>query len=129
MTLGAPGDVAFPTPQDRQSVVRTIVQSQWGEPAGPRGRLYAVAESLDFSSPFGNSTYGTWAVGGELQREWAVAPGRVLAGGLELQRQSLDAVVFGSAILREATVGAVYLQYDAALSPRMLASTALRVDR
>ncbi|OFX15314.1 MAG: hypothetical protein A2V59_09180 [Armatimonadetes bacterium RBG_19FT_COMBO_69_19] len=129
MELGTPGDVAFPTPQDRQSVVRTIVQSQWGDPAGPaRGRLYAVAESLGFSSPTGNSTYATWAVGGELQREWPVAPGRVLAGGLELQRQNLDAVVFGSAVLRETVVGAAYLEFDAALSSRLLVSTAVRVD-
>jgi len=129
MDLGTPGDVALPTPLDRQSLVRTILQSQWGAGVDPvRGRVYYIAERLGFSSSFGTSTYASWIIGGEIQRQWDIAPGRVLVGGLEMQRQSLDALVFGSSILRDAALGAGYLQYDAALSARSLASFAVRVD-
>jgi len=129
MDLGTPGDVAMPTPQDRQSLVRTILQSQWGAGADPaRGRVYYIAERLGFSSPFGTSTYASSIIGGEVQRQWELAPGRVLVGGLEMQRQRLDALVFGTSIIRDAALGAGYLQYDAALSARSLASFAVRVD-
>jgi len=129
MDLGTPGDVAAPTPQDRQALARTVVQSQLGAPSGPvRGRVYAVGEHLAFSSPFGASTYDSSVAGGEVQRQWELAPGRALVGGLEVQRQRLDALVFGSPILQAATTGAAYLQYDAAFSPRSLASLAVRVD-
>jgi len=127
--LGTPGDVAFPTPQDRQAFSRTLVQSQWGAAASPvRARAYALAESLRFTSPFGSSTYSSTVFGGELQRQWDVAPGRVVVAGLEGQRQTLEATVFGSPIAQQATIGAGYLQYDAVVSPRVLASTALRLD-
>lgn len=129
MALGTPGDVAMPTPADRQSLVRTILQSQWGAASDPdRGRAYYIAERLDFSSPFGTSTYASSIIGGEVQRQWELAPGRILVGGLEMQRQRLDAMVFGSSILRDATLGAGYLQYDAALSAPSLASFAVRAD-
>jgi vitamin B12 transporter len=129
MALGTPGDVAMPTPTDRQSLIRTILQSQWGAGADPaRGRAYYIAERLDFLSSFGTSTYASSIIGGEVQRQWELAPGRILVGGLEMQRQRLDALVFGSSILRDAMLGAGYLQYDAALSARSLASFAIRVD-
>ncbi|MGH2399390.1 MAG: TonB-dependent receptor plug domain-containing protein [bacterium] len=129
MHVGTPGDIAFPTPQDRQSLERTILQSQWGTGTdSSRGRLYYVTEQLDFSSPFGASAYASSILGGEIQRQWDLAPGRVLVGGLEMQRQQLDALVFGSSIIRDAVLGAGYLQYDAALSARSLASFAVRVD-
>ena len=129
LDLGTPGDAAFPTPQDRQAVIRTVVQSQWGDPTSPlRGRLYALSESLRFTSPLGSSTYGSTVFGGELQRQWEVGPGRVLVAGLEGQRQALEATIFGSPIVQQATVGAGYLQYDAVLSARTLVSTALRLD-
>ncbi|MDR7499421.1 MAG: TonB-dependent receptor [Armatimonadota bacterium] len=127
--LGTPGDVAFPTPQDRQAFSRTLVQAQWGGAASPaRGRAYALTEFLRFTSPFGSSTYNSTVVGAEVQRQWEIGPGRVVVGGLEGQRQALEAAVFGSPIAQQATLGAGYLQYDAVLSRRALASTALRLD-
>lgn len=127
MHLGTPGDVALPTPQDRQSLTRTLAQAQWTT-GGTRGRLFAVAESLGFTSPFGDGTYRSLVLGGELQREWDLGAGRVLVGGLELQRQALNALVFGSPIAADVTVAAGYLQLDTILSPRGLGSLAVRVD-
>lgn len=129
LDLGTPGDTAFPTPQDRQSVVRTLGQFQWGGAEGPwRGRLYGGVESLTFTSPFGSSTFSSVVTGGSLQRQWDLGPARVLVVGLEGRRQTLDAAVSGSPIVQEASLGAGFVQFDAALSPRALLSTALRVD-
>lgn len=126
--LGTPGDIALPTPQDRQSLTRTLAQANWTNDSAGRGRLYAVAESLVFTSPFGTSTYRSLVTGGELQRQWDLSPGRVLVGGLEIQRQALDALVFGSSIVQDATAAAAYLQADTVLSGRGLASAAVRLD-
>jgi len=124
---GTPGDIALPTPSDRQSTARTVLQGQWGGAAG-RGRVYYTAESLIFQTPFGPSRYRAALIGGELQRQWQLTPARILVAGAELQGQRLDAEVFGSPLQEDALIGAAYLQYDAALSSRALVSAGLRLD-
>ncbi|HEY6104317.1 MAG TPA: TonB-dependent receptor [bacterium] len=126
--LGTPGDVAAPTPFDRQSSDRTVVQGQWTAGEAVRARAYYTAETLVFATPFGSSTYRASLAGGEWQRQWSVGPQRVVVVGLEVASQRLDASVFGSAIVEDAVVGAGYVQYDAALSPRLLASVGARFD-
>lgn len=127
-SLGSPGDASAPTPLDRQSSVRTVVQGQW--PAGPsqRVRLFYTAERLVFDTPFGTSTYTAVLAGGEWQRQWMLAPARILVAGVEAQGQRLDAEIFGSPIGESAVTAAGYLQYDAALSARALASIGVRLD-
>ena len=129
--LGIPGDIASPTPNDRQSERRTLLQIESGstDRTGPWGRVYYVADSLAaFSASFGTDTYYSTVVGGEWQRVWQLGSRRVLTGGIEVQRQALDAVVAGSPIVENATIGAGYLQYDAAISDRALASLGARLD-
>lgn len=125
---GTPGDVMAPTPLDRQSSTRTVIQGQWTRGDSGRGRAYYSAETLSFLTPFGTSTYRAALVGGELQAQWQLRPQRVLVGGVEVQAERLDAEVFGSPIREGAVLGAAYLQYDAALSPRSLVSLGLRLD-
>ncbi len=126
--LGVPGDTAFPTPTDRQSERRTILQLTRGSPQdAASARLYYVSDDFTFTSAFGASTYASRLLGGEAQRRWQTAAG-LLTAGLEAQRPSLDALVFGSPIVADATVAAGYVQYDAALTDRALASVGLRVD-
>ncbi len=129
--LGTPGDIASPTPNDRQAERRTLLQveSQRPDGTGPRGRLYYVSDYLTFvSPPFGSSTYSSSVLGGELQRAWELRPGRLLTAGLEAQRQRLDALSFGSPTTGEAVIGAGYLQYDAVISARTLSSVGIRLD-
>ncbi|HXF82768.1 MAG TPA: TonB-dependent receptor [bacterium] len=127
--VGTPGDVAFPTPQDRQALIRSLGQFEWGGADDPwRVRLSGGTESLTFASPFGGSTFNSTQVAGTVQRQWRLTPARLLVVGFEAQRQALDATVFGSPIVRDATVAAGFAQLDAALSPRALLSTAVRVD-
>lgn len=129
LDLGIPGDTAFPTPQDRQSFIRTMGQVQWGSPEGPwRGRFFGGTETLTFTSSFGTSTFSSVVTGSVLQRQWELAPARLLVLGLEGQHQALDAAVFGSPIVQAASVGAGFLQFDAAISERTLLSAAVRVD-
>lgn len=125
--VGTPGDIGAPTPSDRQSTARTVVQGQWNGTAG-RARGYATVEKLVFQTPFGSSTYRAVTAGGEFQRQWTLRPQRVLVAGVELQGQRLRADVFGAAILEDAFLGAAYAQYDAVLSERALASLGLRLD-
>ena len=125
---GTPGDVGAPTPLDRQSSARTVLQGQGSLRGGGRGRAYYTAEDLSFFTPFGTSRYRASLVGGELQQQWPVGPQRVIVAGAEVQAQRLDAVVFGSPIQEDAIIGAAYLQYDAALTPRALVSLGLRLD-
>jgi vitamin B12 transporter len=126
--LGTPGDAAAPTPFDRQSSSRTLIQSQWVAGDAVRVRAYYTAEALTFATPFGTSTYQASLAGGEWQRQWTVGPQRVLVAGAEASAQRLDALVFGSPIVEDAVVAAGYVQYDAALSPRVLASMGVRLD-
>ncbi|MDQ7819731.1 MAG: TonB-dependent receptor [Armatimonadota bacterium] len=126
--LGSPGDTAFPTPADRQSERRDLVQLTGGGPQAPAStRLYYVGDDFTFASAFGLSTYASRLWGGEAQRRWQT-PGGLLTAGVEAHSQSLDALVFGSPIVAEASVAAGYLQYDTALSDRALASAGLRAD-
>ena len=126
--LGTPGDVAAPTPLDRQSSDRTVVQGEWSARETMRARAYYTAETLAFATPFGTSTYRASLAGGEWQRQWSAGPQRVVVLGVEAASQRLDALVFGSPIVEGAVVGAGYVQYDAALSPRTLASVGVRFD-
>lgn len=128
--LGTPGDISAPTPSDRQAERRTVVQVEWGKAQGqgPHGRIYYVGDYLTFSSPFGGSVYASTLLGGEMQRVWPVGPGRSVTGGIEWQRMALDATVFGSAINQQTTVGAAYLEYDAAVSSKALVSLGARLD-
>lgn len=129
LELGTPGAVTSPTPQDRQSLIRTLGQVQWGSAEGPRrGRLFGGVETLTFTSPFGASTFASVVAGAALQRQWELAPARVLVAGVEGQHQALDAAVFGTPIVEAASVGAGFIQLDAAISARTLWSAAVRVD-
>jgi outer membrane cobalamin receptor len=127
--LGTPGDISFPTPTDRQVERRTVVQIELGSAplSEHRGRLYYTTDSLAAISAF-PSTYYSTVLGGEWQRTSQVGSQRVLTGGIEVQRQALNAVVSGSPIVRDAVIGAGYLEYDAAISDRLLASLGMRVD-
>ncbi len=129
-TLGTPGDVGAPTPTDRQAEVRTLTQVGWGreDKVGSTGRLYYLADRLVFSSPFGSSVFTSALAGGEVQQVWLLDAEQVITGGLELQHQTLNASVFGFAIVRESAIGGAYVQYDGALSPQLLASLGMRVD-
>src|SRR3989475_3540434 len=94
--LGIPGDIASPTPNDRQSERRTLLQIENGstDRTGPWGRVYLCADSLAaFSASFGTDTYYSTVVGGEWQRVWQLGSRRGVTGGDEGQRQTLDAVV------------------------------------
>jgi vitamin B12 transporter len=126
--LGTPGDAAAPTPFDRQSTSRTVIQGQWAAPGAVRARAYYTGETLFFATPFGASTYRASLAGGEWQRQWTVGPQRVIVAGAEGAAQRLDALVFGAPIAEDAVVGAGYVQYDAALSPRVLTSLGMRLD-
>ena len=129
--LGTPGDSASPTPNDRQSEHRTLLQVESGstDRAGPRGRVYYVTDSLTaLSASFGTNTYYSTVVGGEWQRVWEIDSQRVLTGGIEMQRQTLNAVVAGSPVVEEATIGAAYVQYEAAISDRAIGSLGVRLD-
>jgi vitamin B12 transporter len=126
--LGTPGDIAAPTPFDRQASRRTVIQGQWTAGEAIRAKAYYTGETLVFATPFGTSTYEASLAGGEWQRQWTVRPQRVVVAGVEAAAQRLDALVFGSSIVEDAVVGAGYVQYDAALSPRALASVGARFD-
>ena len=126
--VGTPGDIGAPTPSDRQSSNRTVIQGQWISADTGRGRAYYTAETLSFLTPFGTSTYRAALLGAELQRQWPLSSARVLVAGVEVQWQRLDAAVFGAPIREDAVIGAGYVQYDAALSPRALVSLGLRLD-
>jgi vitamin B12 transporter len=126
--LGTPGDTAFPTPTDRQAQRRTLLQFTGGRPQDAAStRLYYVSDDLTFASAFGASTYASRLAGGEAQRRWQTPRG-LLTVGAEAQSYFLDAVVFGSPIVADATVAAGYLQYDVAVSDRTLGSVGLRLD-
>ncbi len=128
--LGTPGDVASPTPNDRQAETRTAVQLRWEreDHAGAAGRIYAIFDDLTFAASFGTSIYRSSVLGGELQRMWNIGADRQVTAGLEIQRQALAGSVSGTPIDQAQTVGAGYLQYDAAVSDRALVSLGLRTD-
>src|SRR2546425_6681467 len=97
--LGTPGDIASPTPNDRQSERRTLLQIESGstDRGGPWGRVYYVVDSLAaFSASFGTDTYYSTVVGGEWQRVWQLGSRRVLTGGIGGERQGPGAGVGGS---------------------------------
>ena len=125
--LGTPGDLAAPTPFDRQGSERTVVQAQWST-ASVLARGYSTSERLTFDTPFGTSTYHAAVVGGEWQRRWALSASRLVVAGLEVQGQRIDALVFGSRIREDAVLAAGYVQYDALLAPRLLTSLGIRLD-
>jgi vitamin B12 transporter len=125
--LGTPGDLAAPTPFDRQASERTVMQAQWTT-ASSLARGYYTNERLTFDTPFGTSTYQAEVAGGEWQRRWALSASRLLVAGLEVQGQRLDALVFGSTIREDAVLAAGYAQYDALVTPRMLTSLGIRLD-
>jgi len=128
--LGTPGDVAFPTPSDRQAETRAVAQATFGsgDLRSLAGRMYYVADDLTFAASFGTSTYTSAVLGGELQRVWEFAPGHQMTAGLEFQRQTLNASISGTPLVEEESIGAGYVQYDAAVSDRTLLSMGLRVD-
>jgi outer membrane cobalamin receptor len=105
-----------------------VIQGQWTAGEAIRAKAYYTGETLVFATPFGTSTYEASLAGGEWQRQWTVRPQRVVVAGVEAAAQRLDALVFGSSIVEDAVVGAGYVQYDAALSPRALASVGARFD-
>jgi outer membrane cobalamin receptor len=125
--LGTPGDLAAPTPFDRQASDRTVVQAQWST-ASYLARGYYTSEQLIFETPFGTSTYRAVVGGAEWQRRWTLSASRLVVAGLEVQGQRLDALVFGSAIREDAMLAAGYVQYDALLAPRLLTSLGIRLD-
>ncbi len=129
--FGSPGSISFPTPNDHQSFRRTILQMEWGpdDRSDLTGLVYQRSERLVFTSPVsGNSLFDSSVTGLEVQRPWQLDAGHLLTGGIELQRQFLNANVSGSPIVQDIVVGAAYLQYDAAISPRVLASLGVRQD-
>lgn len=128
--LGTPGDIAFPTPTDRQAETRVVAQAAFGSTEQQRltGRVYYVADDLTFAASFGTSAYTSGVLGGELQRVWGLAHGRQVAAGLEFQHQALQAVISGTPLIKEESVGAGYVQYDAAVSDRALVSVGFRAD-
>lgn len=127
--LGLPGDISSPTLTDRQSERRAVMQINWGQPRDRRhGRLYYVTDLLTFISSFGTDTYYSATAGGEFQQVWQSSPQATLVGGVEVLHSALDASVFGSAVIGQTTTGAAYVQYDSVASPRLLASTGLRID-
>jgi outer membrane receptor protein involved in Fe transport len=129
--LGVPGSLTFPTPNDHQSFRRTVLQLEWGpeDRSALTGRINYRSEGLTFTSPVnGTSVYNSSVTGLEAQRVLPLGAGQLLIGGIELQRQSLSANVSGSPIVQDITVGAAYLQYDAAVTPRLLASVGWRID-
>src|SRR2546426_10091279 len=123
--LGIPGDIASPTPNDRQSERRTLLQIESGstDRTGPWGRVYYVADSLAaFSASFGTDTYYSTVVGGEWQRVWQLGSRRVLTGGVEGERPAPGSGGGRAPHFGEATNWGGYLQYDSAISGRALAS-------
>src|SRR3989442_2584664 len=121
--LGTPGDIASPTPNDRQSERRTLLQIESGstDRGGPWGRVYYVVDSLAaFSASFGTDTYYSTVVGGEWQRVWQLGSRRVLTGGIEGQRQAPGAGVAGPPIVGKWAIWGRHFQDGWGISHRGL---------
>src|SRR3989442_4518769 len=121
--LGTPGDIASPTPNDRQSERRTLLQIESGstDRGGPWGRVYYVVDSLAaFSASFGTDTYYSTVVGGEWQRVWQLGSRRVLTAGDRGQTEGTGAGVAGPPIVGKWAIWGRHFQDGWGISHRGL---------
>lgn len=127
---GAPGSTFFPSllarQEDGRLAAALTVERELGRTTD-RLRLTVHRESLAFRDPgwwIDDRHTGTaWAA--EWQRTARISDSRIVALGADLQLQHLRSTSVGE---RSATVGALYVQDDRALGPRLLLSAGLRVD-
>lgn len=127
---GSPGSTFWPSPLARQedgrlAAVLTVEQER-GTTAD-RLRLTVHREDTAFRDPGwwidARHTGTAWAA--EWQRTARVSGSRVVALGADAQLQHLRSTSVGE---RSATVGALYVQDDRVLGPRLLLSAGLRAD-
>ncbi len=127
---GSPGSTFFPSPLARQEDGRlaaslTLESEQGG--ITNRLRFAAQREHLAYRDPgwwIDDRHTGTaWAA--EWQRAARLSPSRAVTLGADLALQHLRSTSVGE---RSATVGALYVQDDRVLTPRLLLSIGLRAD-
>jgi len=127
---GSPGSTFWPSPLARQEDARLAAAFTVEQERGTttdRLRLTVHRENLAFRDPLwwiDDSHTGTaWAA--EWQRTARISASRVVALGADAQLQHLRSTSVGE---RSATVGALYVQDDRVLGPRLLLSAGLRAD-
>ncbi len=127
---GSPGSTFFPSPlarqQDGRLAAALTVEQERGRTTD-RLRLMVHRENLAFRDPLwwiDDKHTGT-AWGAEWQRAVRISPARVIALGADAQLQHLRSTSVGE---RSATIGAIYVQDDRVLGPRLLLSSGLRAD-
>ncbi|MBM3471584.1 MAG: TonB-dependent receptor [Armatimonadetes bacterium] len=127
---GSPGSTFFPSPLARQEDARlaaalTLESEQGG--ITNRLRFAAHREHLAYRDPgwwIDDRHTGTaWTA--EWQRAARLSPSRAVTLGADVALQHLQSTSVGE---RSATTGALYLQDDRALTPRLLLSVGLRAD-
>lgn len=127
---GSPGSTLFPSPLARQEDARLAAaltaEAERGRTTD-RLRLTVHREHLAFRDPLwwidDKHTGTAWAA--EWQRAVRISPTRVVALGADATIQHLRSTSVGE---QSATVGAVYIQDDRTLGPRLLFSSGLRAD-
>ncbi|MDR7419948.1 MAG: TonB-dependent receptor [Armatimonadota bacterium] len=130
LARGTPGSAAFPTPlarQDDRRIVASFSTAQTRGALSDRLRVAVHYDAIDYRDPmFGIADrHAGTAWSAEWQRSVRRSAARVVTWGAEGQLQQLSSTSAGA---RSAALGAVYVQDDRALGPRLLLSVGLRVD-
>jgi len=129
--LGVPGSTAFPSPQARQSEVRTILSGRW-ERDDPGGQwlvhgFYWTGAFRFIDPAFAVDSSIDSQVGGVVaQRVWRRSASHLQTAGLEARRLALEHN--GAVGSQHAVIGALFVQDDRQISPRTLLSLGLRYD-
>ncbi len=127
---GAPGSTLFPSLTARQEDSRlaaVVTLTRDGGAAADRLRLSLHLDGLAFREPaFAvNDRHDGTTWSGEWQRAVRRSATHVVVIGLDAHLMQLTSTSVGD---RSATTGALYIQSDRSLSPRLLVSTGLRGD-
>jgi outer membrane receptor protein involved in Fe transport len=122
--------VGFPSPLARQNdrrLVAAFTKSLTRGTATDRVRISLHHDAIDYRDPtFGIADRHSGTAGAvEWQRVVRRSPGQVVTLGADANGQWLASTSAGD---RAAFVGAVYIQDDRALAPRLLLSTGVRAD-